>query len=329
MKPSTPTSPSRFRRVKDLQPITLLGHNNAGIYLVRDQLTGKYLIEKRLKPEDATNGFAKREINILYQLSNHSNIAKLVWVELDDVGLFEPPSATIYTEFCNGGTLEDKIKKMQKTKEIARENFLWHVLGSLVEAVRYCQRGNGPLNPMLYDGWNVVYHRDIQPSNVFLTSDGEAKTGLPLVVLGDFGCSTSFAEIASGFSDPVNVERQDCTFAPPEAPRYGLGSDIYQIGLVMWCLMFWELDPGLDFEVLRDDVLETEDYTDELKEIVAGCLEVDPLMRWPIEKLVAKLEDCKRGAPTLAWSRFAGNDLIDFTEGISHVCSAGQCQTCQ
>ncbi|KAF2688796.1 kinase-like protein [Lentithecium fluviatile CBS 122367] len=288
--PSSP--PSRFTYIQDLQRNCLLGRNNAGIYLIHDTLTGKSLIEKHLKPRDVREGFAEREIDILYQLRDHPNITNLVQYDLHASDKFHSSTATLWTEFCDGGSLEDMIMYMRESEEGVTEEFLWHVLESLVEAVRYCQRGNAVGTAGEWDGkWNPIYHRDIQPGNIFMSFNDIHISEFPRVLLGDFGCSTSLLDIALGNSDPKNVDRQDTRFAPPEAPGFGLRSDIYQIGLVMWCLMCCQLDPGDDFVTVREDVLGADMYSQALREIVAACLEEDVKDRPRVEELVAWMEN--------------------------------------
>lgn len=182
-----PNIPSRF---------TLIGRNNRGVYLIRDKITtGTYCVEKHLKRRDVINDFARREIEILYQLRDHPNITNLIYFESER---FELPSATMWTEYRDHGSLEDTVRHLWGFKEYVTEEFLWSVLEGLVRAVRYCQLGDGPDGG---DGeWDVVYHLDIQPSDIFLSYDNGTKTGLPRVLLGDFGCSTSYADIAAGTS---------------------------------------------------------------------------------------------------------------------------------
>lgn len=140
----SPTIPSRYKllqNLKDDRPY--LGLNNAGIYLVQDRFTGSQLVEKRLRSADVRDGFARREIDLLYQLRGHPNIAQLEHYELYASKRFKYPFATVWTEYCRGGSIADLIEQMMARKEYIDESLCWNVLESLIEAVDFCQAGNG------------------------------------------------------------------------------------------------------------------------------------------------------------------------------------------
>jgi serine/threonine protein kinase len=281
---------SRFTHIKNLQAGGLLGSNNNGIHLVHDNVTHKLLIQKHLKPKHVHDGTVAREIDVLYQLQNHSNITQMVHYDL--LPTPDQPTATIWTEFCNGGSLDGLLEKLRDIYPSGYEmpsQFLWHVFRSLVSAVHYCQHGpsQSPYEHVRHPVWNIVYHCDIQPSNVFLTYDGPCDgTRLPRVLLGDFGCAESLhdALITYGSGSEREPKLWHPDFVPPEAPSFNLRSDVYMIGLTMWCLMFQETDPHRDFELVQDDVLASV-YPKALKELVAACLEFDPEDRLFIEQL--------------------------------------------
>ena len=288
---STSIIPSRYTLIRDLQQDRFLGCNNEGIYLVYDPYIKKLLVQKHIPPDDVRSGFAAREIEILCQLRGHPNISHLEQYDLNASRCLLQPSATIWTGFCNNGSLGDMINSLGGGEELlVREQFLWHVLRSLVEAVSYCQLGDARDGFEMDAKWNIIYHRDIQPNNIFLTIDAKPNSEFPRVVLGDFGCSTSLRDIAAGKSDPYLTERLDLNFAPPESPAFSLRSDIYQIGLVMWCLIFAERHPGKRrYDSLPFDVMENEVYSKELRYIVTACLGVDLEMRPTVEQLVWSL----------------------------------------
>lgn len=288
---SSSSATHRFKELHDLRG-SFLGANNAGIYLVEDAITGKLCIEKRLKLFDIEDGYAKREIEVLHQLRYHPNISHLVDFTLDEEGYMDGgwPSATIWTEYCTEGSLQDVIFAYFNARESIPEAFLWHVLASLAEAVRYCQSGTAALLPDQMR-WNLVYHRDIQPCNVFLTLEGctDIDGPYPRVVLGDFGCSTTLQHIACGDSHPLYVSRQDSRFEPPEAPAFNMRSDIWQIGMVLYCLIF-----VMDAPIKRWDpvkrIREEPAYSSQLKELVCRCMEEDCEKRIGVEELVLRIE---------------------------------------
>lgn len=278
-----------------------MGQNNAGIFIVDDQLTGSKCIEKRLNPSDVVNGRAMREIGILVQLAGHPNIIQLIDFDLHTNPQLpkRDPSASAWTEYCDRGTLYDLVIYLSRMGEAQRlaEPFLWHVLRSLVEAVHYCQQG-----PKNCSGWNTVYHRDINLSNIFLATQPD--DSFPRVVLGDFGLSTTIEHIKLGSSDDRITSNFERFFAPPEAPSYHKESDIFQIGAVMYCLMIGTPLPysgpapllangqrgWLEHHIWFCERTATEPYSDALVSVVSACLQEDFSTRPSISKLKEVLE---------------------------------------
>ncbi|KAJ4289648.1 G2-specific serine/threonine protein kinase [Kalmusia sp. IMI 367209] len=251
--------PPPNQRFENMGSISNSGENNAGIFLEWDAHSREYCIEKRLKARDVRNGYAQREIELLIQLQGHPNIANLVAYDYN-YPEFGRPSAKIWTHYCDHRSLDNVIEALKVSKTRAPEAFLWHVFEGLAEAVRHCQQG-----PQGYDGpWNTVYHRDIKPSNVFLAST-QTENEFPRVVLGDFGCSTSTYHVRNGFNDEQFCSIQDLNFVPPEAPKYTLRSDIYQIGIVLYCLMFAQLEPCSEWNVMLSDILHQDVWLRELR----------------------------------------------------------------
>lgn len=275
----------RFYRVQNMKG-DVGGENNEGIYLVWDTLTYRYCIEKILCPVHVKDGRARREINTLDHLRDHPNITHLVHAECDE--LCEDPYSTIYTEYCDLGTLDNLLHPAVWPGGSIPESFLWHVLRSLAEAVRHLQQ-NG----------NFIYHRDIHPGNIFLASQPDNRSW-PRVILGDFGCSTNDEDIEYGTADPSYVSYQDQNWAPPEAPHFGIASDIYQVGLVLSCLMFCTREPGGVIERLLE-VENDKVYSSELRDIICGCLEPDIIVRFTIGDLIESLEP---RAPVTAWPTY-------------------------
>lgn len=126
---------------------------------------------------------------------------------------------------------------------------------------------------------------DVKPSNIFLTSQYQGAFPYPRVVLGDFGCSTTLEEMALGRSEPWICSWQDTNFEPPEAPEFNLRSDVFQIGLVLFCLMFVEDVPyeGCDYAKY---VRNATSYTVWPRHLVCRCLERDAARRISAEELL-------------------------------------------
>ena len=294
-----------------------IGHNNAGVLKVRDTLTNKICIEKRLLKEDIANGHAKREMDVLRQLCGHENILRLIECELEGLSLAPNHSvtATIWTEWCNRGSLHDFVFSYVDHEQRIPELILRHIMESLAEAVRYCQQG--PVGSEK-ERWNTVYHRDITLHNVFL-ADSPDPDNPPRVVLGDFGLAITKEDIRSkkgastenhvGIRDEGDENYMESLFeeffAPPEFPHFHCKSDVYQIGVVMYCLMFKLIRPydyiapllkDKTVASLDEDVWDQEDcyearYSDELLETVSGCLVADASLRYDVDVLLNRLQN--------------------------------------
>jgi serine/threonine protein kinase len=298
--PSHPNSPRyRFEIASTISEN--FGENNVGILIVGDNATGRYCVEKRLRPADIAYGSAQREIEIMMQLRNHPNIIQLVDFELkDDPKLPECElSARTWTEYCETGNLLLLVDYLKTSEQKIPEPLLWHILRSLAEAVRYLQQGPKESSGTL---WNMVYHRDIHLANIFLSS--EPRSSLPRVVLGDFGLSTTTAHIKSGYNDEGKTSLFEQYFAPPEFPVYYPKSDVYQIGAVLYCLMYGQYRPydgkaprlvdgkrnWLEYSVWMREMQSELPYSDALVGIVSTCLRGDAFSRCDVVQLMSMLE---------------------------------------
>ncbi|KAL5466305.1 hypothetical protein PMIN06_000272 [Paraphaeosphaeria minitans] len=227
------------------------GENNGGIFVVGDVATGEYCVEKRLTPADIADGHAQREIDIISQLSGHPNIIQLVDYEIEDDAQLQEcdRSARTWTEFCEYGSLRNTVDFLHAGDARLSEALLWHILGSLAEAVRYMQQGpkDYPFLP-----WNTVCHRDIHLGNVFLASE-PAGSNFPRVVLGDFGLSTTVAHtllgynkewVVSWFEGFLRPQSSRRTIKSQMSIRLGLSSIVLCMGSIrrilaslrVWCM---------------------------------------------------------------------------------------------
>ena len=75
------------------------------------------------------------EVNILREL-NHSNIVKY------HDRIIDKQRAKIYIimEFCDGGDLQQLIRRCRKTQDSIGEDFIWKVLSQTVSALYHCHR---------------------------------------------------------------------------------------------------------------------------------------------------------------------------------------------
>jgi len=152
----------------------------------------------------------ERERQILARLS-HPNIARMF-----DAGIAENGRPYFVMEYVRGERIDRWCDRRQLT--------LAQRLGVVLQVAAAVAHAHAAL----------VVHRDIKPGNVLVDEEGNAK-------LLDFGISKVLDE-AGGASDPTGGVGTPATlgFASPEqvaGEPIGVGSDIYQLGLLTFLLL--------------------------------------------------------------------------------------------
>lgn len=194
-------------------------------------------------------------------------------------------------EYCGGGDLGGVIKELIRKKEYAKEEFVWRILSQLVTALYRCHYGVDPPEPgsdftrqkdtrTSFKGnepMMMILHRDLKPENVFLGEDQSVK-------LGDFGLSKLMQshDFASTYvGTPFYMSPEICA-----AEKYTLHSDIWSVGCIIYELctkkppfnahshlqLMQRIRKG-EFEPLPNI------YSQDLQNVVASCLKVNPLHR--------------------------------------------------
>ena len=143
------------------------------VWLVKANSTGKYYAMKEidlkqsiLKCSIINRSYALDEGHKLKCLNiNHSNVIKYYesYIVNDE---------TIFwiMDYCDGGTLRDKINIYSKSEQRMHENLIWHWSLQILSALKYLHS-------------NYIIHRDLKPDNIYI----ENKTGS--CKIGDFGLS--------------------------------------------------------------------------------------------------------------------------------------------
>ena len=207
---------------------------NKGVFLVLRRSDGHLLVEKKLRPKDVPLEVIVAEMETMCRL-RHENIIEFV----DAFVTLHPLRASIYTEWCSVGNLDNILGAFKERRTYISEGFIRHVVTSLADALAYCHSGIRDPQHLSQSapvpGWVTVLHRDLKPGNIFLASNGRT---YPRVVVGDFGVS---AETAT-HSFIIEEHAGAGILVPPETPTYSRASDIWALGVCFQ--MICRLDDG-------------------------------------------------------------------------------------
>lgn len=196
------------------------------------------------------------EINSLKKL-NHPNIVQLYDYFQADDNLF------IVLEYCNGGTLEEKIKNNEEISESDKIK----ICSQLISALNYCYE-------------KYVTHQDIKTANI-LFDNGRIK-------IADFGLSTIVDH-----DENINVHRGTLSYSAPEVcQNYSFNpfkSDIWSLGVLFYRLFTYSYPfEGCNKDELKKTIINgyyTEKETGVIRKVVEKMLVVNPDDRISIEKL--------------------------------------------
>ncbi|HMI85568.1 MAG TPA: serine/threonine-protein kinase [Polyangiaceae bacterium] len=262
--------------------------------------TNRKMVLKQLHPDlaldDDFRAMFEDEARVATRL-HHDNV-----VETYDI-YADRERCVLVMEFLDGQTLSRVRQRARKIGNLPLSLHL-RVIADVLAGLHYVHEltdhGGAPLG---------IVHRDVTPSNVFITYDGRVK-------LVDFGIAKATTRIAV---TQMGVLKGKLAYMSPEAVRgepVDRRSDIFSVGVMLWeaatGLRMWENHD--DIAVLRrlvtgDLPLEsanTERANPTLLRIAERALSVDPCHRYAtaqqmgkeLEKLLAKLGDAPR-APAL------------------------------
>ncbi len=146
-----------------------------------------------------------KEIDILKQ-AKHPNIVTPIEYAQDETHLY------IVTEFCQGGSLFDKIVKQGRFTEKQCQR----IIGQILAGLAYCHE-------------KKIVHRDIKPENLLFESSSENS---PIKII-DFGVSTNFS------SEFLYQKCGSAYYVAPEILKGGYNEkcDIWSLGIIFYIMI--------------------------------------------------------------------------------------------
>lgn len=248
----------------DYEKIRCLGQGAAGsVYLVKNKETKRSLAIKKIQLDESRKSRRKesveKEARILSQLK-HPHI-----VTFHDSFFEEQPDATflcIVQDYCDGGSLDEKIELRRNKKEKFDENRIMQWFLQLVMAVQYIHS-------------RKILHRDLKTQNVFLTKN-------EVIKLGDFGIARSLEntidKAMTMVGTPSHMSPELCQDMP-----YNNKSDIWALGCLLFevCAFQPAFDAcnlmGLIYKIVKGNHAEIPSiYSQDFHNLIGSMLRKDP-----------------------------------------------------
>jgi serine/threonine protein kinase len=197
----------------DPSELELLDEIGRGDFAVvhKARLHGAIVAVKTLRPHDdgLTEGeYAafKKEARVMTTVAAHANIVRLLGVCTSDPAHFH-----IVTEFCDGGSLRDRLVADHKARTLD--------VGQLVRWALECASG------VLHLHQSNIVHRDLAARNLLLQGG--------VVKVADFGLSRNAVEDGN----TTKTDTGPLKYMAPESlaeQTYSAKSDVWSYGVVLW-----------------------------------------------------------------------------------------------
>lgn len=145
---------------------------------------------------------------------SHPNVVTVVDLGREDQRLY------IAMEYVEGFNLAALLKRCSKEKVALPAEYALHVVSELLAALDYANK-------------KKVIHRDVSPSNVLVSFDGEVK-------LCDFGIARANNAIPAAEGEPSEAIKGKAGYMSPEQARGGAldgRADVFAAGIIAWELL--------------------------------------------------------------------------------------------
>ena len=206
-------------KLSDFTIVKKLGEGHFGsVNLVTSKITKKLYAMKEIKENrydsEQQRLEIQKEIRLLENL-HHPHVITY-FTSFRENGNFY-----IVTEYINGGSFEDLLKKNISQGKFIEEKTIWDLLVQSLSGLLY-----------LHENKKII-HRDIKPDNILLDLEGRVK-------ISDFGVSAIKSEEVEEYVKCHGTVAGPIQFMSPEmcfGGSYDFKSDIYMLGLTFFFMM--------------------------------------------------------------------------------------------
>ncbi|CAD8066867.1 unnamed protein product [Paramecium sonneborni] len=240
-----------------------------GIHNETKQVVAIKVINFQTLVTPISQSLLKNEINIIKQL-NHENLMKVYEVFQTRNNIY------LICEFCSDGDLANILSSTNLSKK------------EIIDIFTQISKGVKALHDQ------KIIHRDIKPANI-LRLDGTYK-------LSDFG----FAIVENDFESIIKKFHVGTpVYMAPETVQlnqYSEKSDIWSLGVVLYLMIFKELpfnqrkveDIRIRQQEVHAKINNDKNLPKQIKFILIGMLEIEPLKRLSIDSVLLHLQNQKK-----------------------------------
>lgn len=243
------------------------------VHLARDEVLGRDVAIKRIGmvPGASSPDLARveREARLAAML-NHAHVVSVFDLVADQ------DQHWLVMEYVEGESLADRIRATGGLDHASAADVMWQVADALVTA-----HGLG------------ITHRDVKPSNILVTTSGQAK-------LTDFGIARSSAD--ASLTQTGLVTGSPAYLAPEVATGAGAGpaSDVWSLGATLFHVLAGgppydvgeNLIGGL-YKVVHEEPPRLAD-AGAFDDVLRATMTREPSERWPIERVRDRLAQIRR-----------------------------------
>ena len=253
--------------MENYEILNTIGKGNFGkITKILRKSDKKILVWKELNYSELSDKEKQQivsEVNILRELK-HPNIVKYYDRIIDK----KNQKIYIIMEYCEGGDLNELIKKLKNEKKYISEEIIWKIFTQVLLAVNFCHKHKE----------GKILHRDIKPSNIFLDKDSNIK-------LGDFGLSRELSNESkfaySNVGTPYYMSPEQI-----EENKYNEKSDIWSLGCFLYEITTFNppfeaknhIQLSLKIKSGKIDKINIK-YSDDLWKVIKWMINVNPINR--------------------------------------------------